>query len=99
MAKYTVAAGQVGAHDKTLAANVVDSVSFEDADHFGYAEVLSDGTAAIYVSVDGTDPTVSGSNTYIVPAIASARVVPVGEKPVKLISAGTPTYSVAKASA
>lgn len=94
MAVYSVAAGMVGVHAKTLVANTIDAVNFAtDPQH---VEVVSDGAAAIYVSVDGVDPTVAGANTYVLPAAVCARTIPHGGSPhaVKLISAGTPTYSV-----
>lgn len=96
MASYAVSSSQVAAHDKTLVASTVDTVTFDgDPD---YVEVMSDGASAIYFTTDGTAPTVSGQNGYIVPAYPSARVVRHGGEGgiVKLISSGTPTYSVTR---
>ena len=96
MASYSVAATERAAHAKTLTAATVDTVTF-DAD-FSSIEVIShDGAAAIYFTVDGTTPTVGGANTYFIPAAVASREVKVGtagDTAVKLISSGTPTYSV-----
>lgn len=81
----------------TLTANTVQTVTFTE--NFGRIEVLNvDGAAAVYVSNDGTDPTVAGTGYNVLPAVigsvelpdATAGIVTV----VKLISAGTPKVSV-----
>ena len=96
MASYTLTGSQVAAHDKTLVAATVDTVTFPG--HVGKVEVLNiNGAAAIYFTVDGSTPTVSGANTYALPAAVASREVrapATGTTVVKLISAGTPTYSV-----
>jgi hypothetical protein len=94
MAIYTVATGMVGVHAKTLVANTLDAVNFTDDPNT--VEIVSDGAAAIYVSVDGVNATVAGANTYVLPAVACSRTIPHPGNPraVKLISAGTPVYSV-----
>jgi hypothetical protein len=94
MAEYNVMADEVAVHDKTLAANVVDAVNFARDPQF--VEILSDGAAKVYVTVDGTEPTVGGGNGYILPAVPCARRLTHGGNPraVRLISAGTPMYSV-----
>lgn len=94
MATYAVAEDTIAVHDKTLVASTVDTVTFHDTPQS--VEVLTDGTAAIYVTVDGTAPTVGGANTLKLPAVISARTIKHGNRgqPVKLISSGTPTYSV-----
>lgn len=111
MADYGVPAGHVGAHAKTLVAAAVDTVTFElgSTGTPGWAgvpktvEVLSDGAADMYVTTNGSVPTVGGSHCYRVPALAGATVIDVrdsdatDEVVVKLISAGTPTYSVSRA--
>lgn len=56
-----------------------------------------DGAAEIYFTIDGTTPTVGGDDTYVVPASAGAALrvgSPPGTDVVKLISSGTPAYSV-----
>jgi hypothetical protein len=97
MASYSVAAGQVGAHAKTLVASTVDTVTFtDDVDEI---EVMSDGTSAVYFTVDGSTPAVGGAGTWGLPASPAARTVEVRSASgtvVKLISAGTPLYSVAR---
>lgn len=98
MASYDVKAEALGAYEKTLVANTVDKVSF--VDDLSFVEVFSDGAAAIYLTVDGSAPTVHGEDCYFLPATASVRKIEAGRGQatvVQLISAGTPTYSVAKA--
>lgn len=99
MTSYTVASGQVGVHEKQLVASTVDTVTFTDID-LPEVEVLSDGSADIYVSFGATTtPTVAGGMCYRVPAGNTAAVFTPrtsGDTVVKLISAGTPTYSVAR---
>lgn len=93
MAIHNVAAGAVGTYNHTLSAGVVDSVGF--ATDPNVIEVISDGAAAIYVTVDGSAPTVGGANTYVLPALPCSRKIRhVGNQAVKLISAGTPVYGV-----
>src|SRR4051795_1476005 len=99
MAEYNVGARGVGVYEKALVAKSVDTVVF--ADDLDAVEVLSDGSAAIYFTVDGDIPTVGGTDCFHLPALTSAREVPsnrVGVTVVKLISPGTPTYSVARVS-
>lgn len=99
MTAYAVAADQKGAHH-VLAAATVDTVTFA-ADH-GEIEVLSrDGAAEIYFTVDGSTPTVGGTNCFVQPAGVGSTIVAVrarGGTVVKLISAGTPAYSVCSTS-
>ncbi len=111
MASYTVANGKVGVHQKSLAAGVVDTVTFQlgAANTPGWAavpkrvEILTDGTADIYVTVDGSTPVVADEGSYRIPAFPGASVitVPASSPPspvvVKLISDGTPVYSVSRA--
>lgn len=97
----TYAAGAVGVYEKTLVADTADTVTFSDWPET--IEVLSDGDAAIYVRVDGTAPAVGGGDSWYIPAGGMfSRTIPIHEDNaahegglvVKLISAGTPTYSV-----
>lgn len=94
MAIYSVTAGMIGVHDKTLVASTVDAVNFADDPHI--VEIISDGTAAIYVTIDGSEPTVGGANTHVLPALPCSRtLMHTGDsRPLKLISSGSPTYSV-----
>jgi hypothetical protein len=108
---YTVAHGEIGAHAKTLVATIVDTVTFELGEQGtpGWArvprriEVLTDGTDDIYVTVDGSAPTIGGANCWRVPAAAGSSVIDVADDDpedavvVKLVSAGTPEYSVSRA--
>lgn len=98
MAAYAVAAGERGVHAKALVAATVDTVTFAaDCDA---VEVMNEtGTSPISFTTDGTAPTVGGNNTYYLPAtICSVEVQPdvAGVTVIKLISAGTPSYSVTR---
>jgi hypothetical protein len=111
MAEYTVPSGHIGVHKKTLVADTVDTVTYVlgSTGTPGWARmprrigVLTDGAADMYVTVDGSTPTVEGTNCHRVPAVAGETVIsvaddnPVDQVVVKLISAGTPIYSVSRA--
>jgi hypothetical protein len=60
--------------------------------------IYNHGTGVIYATIDGTAPTVQGADTFVVPANGEPRIFSfpqgVSSKPVKLISSGTPSYSV-----
>ncbi len=62
----------------------------------GIEVVNRSGSAEIYFTVDGSTPTVGGEDCHVLPAAICAMSVPgVGSTvTVKLISSGTPTYSV-----
>lgn len=96
MASTTVAAGKIGAHNITLSASTVDTVTFTD--DVSSVEVINlDGAAAIYYTIDGSTPTVAGANTFVLPATISSAVHGTpgsAATVVKLISSGTPKYSV-----
>lgn len=99
MAAYSVSAAQVGAHAKTLVANTVDTVTF--ADDVARIEVVSDGAAELYFTVDKPAPAVGDPAAFYMPAVPGVREVEApqgGETVVRLISAGTPKYSIARAS-
>jgi hypothetical protein len=100
MASYSVAADHVGAHEKQLAPATVDTVTF--ASDLAEVEVISDGSADIYVSFGaGNAPTVAGSQCWRVPAGSGGAVFQPrtsGPTVVNLISAGSPVYSVARTS-
>lgn len=97
MATHTIATGQVAKHAITLAASTVDTVTF--ADNVQAVQIISDGAAAVYYTVDGSTPTVGGANCYIIPAAVAVdeRVMNTSIDAVKLISSGTPTLSVQRA--
>lgn len=98
MASYSIAAGEIAAYGKTLVASTVDTVTFTSSDREMVRVYNDTGTAVIHFTVDGSTPTVNGATTYRVPAVAgaytSAEVRTAGATVVKLISSGTPTYSV-----
>ena len=96
MTNYT-SIGQ-SSDDHVLVASTVDTVTFT-AHQYAYVEVECSGSAAVFFTVDGSTPAVDGPASYEIPAAASpiSRVVPnqhSGSTTVKVISAGTPTYSV-----
>ncbi len=100
MAAYDVPADHVGAHAKQLTAATADTVTF--AEDLPEVEVISDGSADIYVTFgSGNAPAVAGSHCWRVPAGSGGAVFQPrtsGPTVVNLISAGTPVYSVARAS-
>lgn len=94
MASHTIAADAVAKHAFALTAATVDTVTIANAES---ATILSDGTAIVYFTVDGSTPTVGGTNTFVIPAAVSTFEV--GPRfnfsgVLKLISAGTPTLHV-----
>lgn len=109
MANFTVPNGHVGAHAKTLTATEIDTVTFElgNPNTPGWAqiprrvEILNDGDGDIYATTDGSDPTAAGSHCWRVkPGSVILDVRDANEFDqvvIKLISAGTPTYSVSRA--
>jgi endonuclease YncB( thermonuclease family) len=56
------------------------------------------GTAEVFVTVDGSTPTVGGNDCEIIPAVAGASTVirraVVADMTVRMISSGTPTITV-----
>lgn len=100
VADYTVPAEHVGVHAKTLIANTQDTVTFTGAD-LDEVEILSNGAADIYVHFGAGNATVAGTDCWrVLPAMGST-VLPVhtsGDTVVKLISSGTPSYSVERTS-
>ena len=100
MANHNVPITAVAAHDVTLTANVVERFTFPD--NVDTVEILSDGAADIYFTLDGTAPTVGGPNTYrILSVMGSTVVTPTASGPttVALISEGTPNVSVGRTNA
>lgn len=93
MAAYTV----VRSKHATLVAATVDSVTLSQ--DWGSVEILNRSTSGdIYATVDGTTPVSAADNTiYVGPGQAVQVSMPTtgaGTDDVKLISAGTPSYSV-----
>lgn len=82
----------------TLAASTVDTVTL-DAD-YAFVEIVNrDGSAEIYATVDsGVTPTVGGAGCDVLPAAMGSLVIDATAYGpptiVKLISSGTPAYSV-----
>jgi hypothetical protein len=100
LATHKVAAGKIGAYELTLTAMGIDVIEFES--NLANVEVFGDGSAAIYFTLDtGETPTVGGADCYVIPKGGpSSLVLPSKSNTptvVKLISAGTPAYYVAKA--
>ena len=86
------------AYHAALTAASVDTVTLDHVT--AKVEIINrSGTAEIYYTLDGTAPTVAGDDCYVVPAAISSAVranpqVDQNQLVVKLISSGTPTYSV-----
>lgn len=103
MATYTIAAGKIAAHAKSLGANTEDVVSFSGTSHTGSyrtADILiHSGTAPVYFTTDGSAATVAGDNCYVVLPANSAQVsfTLAGSGAVHLISAAAAVYSVSEA--
>jgi hypothetical protein len=81
----------------TLVANTVTTVTFSA--NYSVVEFINvDGVSTIYFNIDtDTAPTVQGNDTYVLPATICSRTVGSDGKEatvVKLISSGTPKYSV-----
>lgn len=92
---YTIAAGAVAQHAFALSTSTVETVTFTD--NVSAVQIISDGTAAVYYTTDGSTPTVGGANCYLIPAAVCVeeRAMPQqGTDAIKLISSGTPTLSV-----
>lgn len=94
------------AFHSTLVADTVDTVTLTAWSR--YVLVINKSTSdIIYVTTDGSTPTVAGDNTYCVLAGQSKLLFNEGVQPepalslsgsttVKLISTGTPAYGVEK---
>jgi hypothetical protein len=99
MASYSIAASEIAAYAKVLVASTVDTITFTASDRIKVRVTNDTGTAALFFTTDGvTDPTVNGAACERVPASAGAYVevdIATGTATVvKVISSGTPTYSV-----
>lgn len=97
MATYAVAtlSNEIGTPAFTLVADTVDTVQF-DRD-LGGLEIISDGAAAIWYTLDGTTPEVNGDRSYYLPAApcVDRRDPPQNASTtIKFISPGTPTVRV-----
>lgn len=98
MADYSVPAADIGVHLKKMTANQIDKVTFVGRD-LSEVEVLTDGASDIFVRIGTGDPTVAGGNCWRIPAAMGNAIIPVdtsGDTVVKMVSAGTPTYSVSR---
>lgn len=80
----------------TLTANTVKIVTLAvEADKVNVCNV--DGSAEVYVTVDGTTPAVGGDGAWVLPAAIGDLELEVsgsGNTVVKLISSGTPRVSI-----
>lgn len=96
MAGYTIAADEVAAHNKALAASTQDTVTTTGRRVREVEILVLSGTAPVYVTIDGTDATVGGAKTYIVLAGGNLELTATQDNPtvVKLISAAIANYSV-----
>jgi hypothetical protein len=83
----------------TLVADTVSTVTLPAPAPSTVEIVNVDGSAEVYVSVDGTNPTVDGDGFWVLPAAIGflqldPRASSSGTATVKLISSGTPKVSV-----
>lgn len=97
MAEYVVNSGDVAVHNVQLQPSVVTWVSF--IDDVPEVEILSNGAAPIFYTRDGSEPTINGSNTRLIPAMAAGVLIDQilmshHHDVLKFISAGSPTISV-----
>lgn len=99
MTQVTIAANQVSSGRLTLTPNAVTTISFEQ--NIGAVQIISGGQAAAFYTVDGSEPTIDGLNTFELPAgLASVDERDTTNLPgaptdvVKIISAGAPTVRV-----
>lgn len=98
MPNVTIPIGKIAAHNIALTANVVTTVTIEDR-NIATVDVISDGAASVFYTMDGSTPTVNGSNCYVLPAgamgIDNRRTGNfAGAGTVSLISTGSATISV-----
>jgi hypothetical protein len=102
MADYEVKRGEIGVYDKTLTPDVIDTVVFNAEQAIDLLEFMTDGAGAIYLTTDGSDPTISGAHCRKIPAVRSVRTVRVAEDAqhteitLKLLSEGAPEYDISK---
>lgn len=99
MTAYAVPSGKKGAHH-VLVANTEDVVTFS-ADHSQIELLLRDGNGEVYFTVDNTAATVGGTNCLVMPVGIGSAIVDVpatGGTVVRLVSSGTPAYSVSSTS-
>lgn len=97
---YTLSATEVAINAKTLVAGAAnfDTITISrSASEIEIENHEASGGSRIYVTVDGTDPTLGGKQEYGVPPSA-VRTIQVNSlknpRVVKVASSGTPTYSV-----
>ena len=92
MASYTVARSK----HATLVAATVDTITLER--DYSQVEIVNRGTEDIWATVDGSTPVAAADDTIFVGTgqflVLSMPTTGAGTDVVKLISAGTPSYSV-----
>lgn len=83
-----------GSTHQVLVAATVDTVTIPSG--YPMVEVLNrDSAAIIHFTNDGTIPVTGADGTYVVLPLSALRVTsPTGANVIKLISVGTPSYSV-----
>lgn len=98
MAEHRITGNDVALHGLTVGASQVETVIFDT--NIGTVDIISDGRAAIYYTINGQPPTIKGGNTFVLPAGATAidtRPAPSGVgqfDTVRLISDGEATVSI-----
>lgn len=97
MTAHDVPKGAVGTPAVVLVASTVETVTFLKSD-LPSVEVISpaSNTADVWYTLDGSAPTVGGTNSYYLPpgSVDIRRPTTSSPTTVKLISTGTPTVRV-----
>jgi hypothetical protein len=95
----TISADQVSSGRLTLVPNETCTVSFEQ--NIGAVQVLSNGAGAAFYTVDGSEPTIDGLNTFELPdgvhSVDERDTTNLPGAPtdvIKILSAASPTIRV-----
>lgn len=95
----TISKDHVSSGRITLVPNQVATISFEQ--NIGADQVISDGSAAAFYTVDGSEPTLDGLNTFELPegvhSVDERDTTNLPGTPtdvIKIVSAGSPVVRV-----
>lgn len=101
MPEYTIAEGDFGVHEIPLTPDTEAKVTFRFSVRDVEVENVT-GTARVYFTTDGTQPTVKGPNCRALPAALHAVEITRGSYSagantvIRLVTAGTTTVSVTR---
>jgi hypothetical protein len=97
MASATIAAGQIAHHSAAMVAATLDTITFT-GDRPRLKLTFTSGTTPIFFTTDNSAPTVGGTASRVLAPVVGQEVFveppTAGDAIVKLISSGTPTYSI-----